>query len=231
MLSAVLAMTAFTAIHAGDVSGRWNYYPALDIDSHIYHATGRVNSTTNVGYMAEGQKYVYMLITGRTAKKDLDSFKDFRYIPARFEKNNPDAKVEPLVNFFELSGREAVAMECSPGGGYVAIAYTNGKIDIIHDDGRHVKNGDLATSNAPGAATPFTISLDDTGNYVFVTTAGGFLKINAQTGEADIKYLTGRKMDFATQTGTRIFAGDSEKIYCFESTPDILDEGLSLIHI
>lgn len=221
ILFAITGIAAgFPALHAG-IDAEWRLHPAIDIDSNAYY-TNSYSVNTNVLYMAEGERYLYALMSSQLKNSVYSGFEDYYYIPARFDKQEPGGVMTPLSSEYELSGVYAEDMAYALKGGYVVIAYSNGCIDILYDDGRLLSNKDYYDTAALNPTQFNLISLDAEEKYIFITTKLGYVKIDAATAEiVETRQLitqsellsSGEQINFVTEAAGRTIIATNKTIY------------------
>lgn len=212
------------ALQAG-IDAEWRLHPAIDIDSNAYY-TNSYSVNTNVLYMAEGERYLYALMSSQPKNSVYSGFEDQYYIPARFDKQEPGGMMIPLSSEYELSGLYAEDMAYALKGGYVVIAYSNGSIDILYDDGRLLSNKDYYDTAALNPTQFNLISLDAEERYIFITTKSGYVKVDAATAEiVEARQLltkgeqlsSGEQINFVTEVDGRTIISTNKTIYYFNS--------------
>lgn len=216
----LIAITAVTA-HA-NLEGHWQQHPPFDIDSRAnYEAIRNDNVTNNVQSIFDTERYTYFLISGFLYNRNKGgTFDTPRYFPARLDKSDPQGRVEALGSLLPLSGHEVEAMNYSPKGGSLVIAYANGMIDIIRDNGRMVSNSYYAQSNYPGRKA-HSISFNLEGDRIFVADGQGFVEIDSSTGKTlASRTFNTTEVRFANRVGENILiVSDDDILFYPESAP------------
>lgn len=224
LMAIVMVGSSLGAMAGLDVA--WKMHPALDIDSNAFWSAS-YSVSNNVYCMAEGERYLYALISGYAFDKNYAYHNQYYFFPARMDKQDPEGCMEPLATTVNLSGLDAEAMEYAQKGKYVVIAYTNGCVDIIHDDGRILSNTDFLSNGATLTYVKLDeISFDYEERNVYISTGTGFVKIDAQTGatleKRDFANSTTAdgsidKIRFATETDGKVVMASETRLYCYDA--------------
>lgn len=216
LTSVLLAAAALPA--SAELAGVWNYYPAFDIYSGVRIGSQTTRASNNVAKIIEGERYIYFLIEGSLYNSDSGSkyARHPYFFPGRLDKSAANPVVEPLAAHISVSGEDVAAMEYCASGRYAAIAYSNGKIDIIHDAGKVAVNADATKNTRPGSNAVNSLSFTADGNRIFAATDFGYIEIDAASGETlDMKILN-LPLNFANRIGNRVVLANDTVLYTLD---------------
>ncbi|MDE6558823.1 MAG: hypothetical protein K2K29_02935, partial [Muribaculaceae bacterium] len=208
-------LAAVTLPVRAQIAGEWTHHPPLDINSYLFPTVSQ--ATNNVQRLIDTDRYLYALITGSHYQEDAaEWYRLPPMIPARYDKSIPDGSMQPLSNFFTLSGIGVNAMGYSHAAGCLAIAYDNSAIDIIFDDGRILSNTDLLNTIRPGGIAIRDIAFSIDGSKIVTATDFGALIIDTHNASTFAIVQTGSHADCANIVGNRLIISDGTGIL---STP------------
>lgn len=210
----VVAALACSNCAYANIQGVWQRHQSAD----IYSNTGIKNAYNNCVKILEGERYSYFQILSIAHDNRFEYYTDTHSMVFRLDNTNADkggADLIPLSYLFPTSGALVQSMNYSAEGKYLAVAYTNGYIDIFHDDGRFFSCSDLADYNMPGNKETNNITTDLDGVFFHVATGFGYISINATTGEASEIVNLGANINYAGKVGSRMVLFDDDYAYAF----------------
>ncbi len=232
-------ITAGLAANA-EVPGQWVSHPTLDIYSYLHSSkfsTANVaQATNNVQKLIEGENYVYALITGglylnAAAPNDLyvdagDAYHQTPLILARYDKKDPDGKMEPVATRLSTSGLNVTAIEYSQSSKCLAAGYNNGCFDLIYDDGRVLSNQDLKNFNQPGGLNFRSFSFTPDGEKVVIGADFGLIIADLETAAIEKIFNFKQGVDFANifQGNVILSADGILRTFPLEANPISIDE-------
>lgn len=205
------------------VTGKWILHPSLD----IYSSTSALNSqsTNNIQKLMDGERYLYALVTSsyyaNAGFNDSDITKTVNKTPlviARLDKTPANGKIEPLSPALPLSGADVLTAEYSHQTRCLAVAYTNGNIDLIFDDGRFISNSDLGGLSIPGGKNIRSVSFSADGKTVSAAADFGFITLDTESGKMLDIYNFGTKINFANIVGDKFLAATDDAVYYFPTS-------------
>lgn len=234
--SAILLFSTVTASLAAsaEVTGSWVQHPSLNIYSSVSGATQSASqATNNVQKLFDGERYLYALITAEyyynrpvTSSGSDMCFSTTPVNIARLDKSAAGAKMEPLATLLHLSGTGVDTAEYSQELKCIVVAYDNGTIDIIYDDGRVFSNTDLKNYNIAGGRSIRSVSFSLDGKKAVLAADFGILVLNTEDASTESMLRLGKPVEFANIVGDRMIAADAEAIHFFPASqrPAALDD-------
>ncbi len=215
-LAACMAMLTGPLAANGAVEGQWKYIPSFNLTSTIAHGT-YPNHTRKLIATPE---YIYFLVhtepyySGSVATVWNTPYATLLRAPS-VREGNPDTpvRIEAVGNLKGVSGNLVSTAEYSPAAGCLMIAYENGAIDLIHDDGRIENILDFKYRNVPGQNVITTIRFSTDGKAAYCGGRFGFAEINMETHRVDNLCLTPVPVSSAFAVGDEIFVGIGGMIY------------------
>lgn len=97
----------------------------------------------------------------------------------KYSKKSPEKGIYPLLHDSELSSYDLRLVEYSPVGKYLVVAYNDGGIDIIDEDGEVFHLDKLKETNRPGFSIINSISFQPTTGDAWIGTDSGYITISA----------------------------------------------------
>ena len=216
------------AASAPSVAGQWISHLPAD----IYTGVGTSGAHNNVVKLIDTERYVYYQILGvnyYTGKNPM-GFDTPHSSIFRRDKLAPSESADlqdilPLSYSFPLCGANVVTIEYSPAAKSLAIAYEDGNIDLITDDGRLSRCDALSRSDGPGRRVINTLGWDPDGSRLYAATSEGVMTIDA----ADARCLSYARLyadiNAANRVGSRLVLFSGGKIYAYpaDNAPASLD--------
>ncbi|MDE6294620.1 MAG: hypothetical protein K2M03_00990, partial [Muribaculaceae bacterium] len=95
----------------------------------------------------------------------------------------------------------------------LCVAYRDGMIDIIHDDGRLVSNSAIRDYLYPCDKRINSVTADIDGHSFYVATGFGFLTVDASTGGLSSFRNTGKDIRYAARVGERMVLIADDGVY------------------
>lgn len=197
------------------VDGNWIQHPAADIFSY----TGAQNAYANCIKILDGERYTYFEILGLHHDNRYSDYYDIH--PQLFRRDKltgleEGADIFPLTKDFPVSGTEVMTCNYSPEGKFLAVVYDNDMIDVIHDDGRFFAISAFKDYMAPGNRVANNIVTDLDGVHFYLATGFGFMKFDAQKGEAvEIRNLQSN-VNYAGRVGDKMVLFNSITAFAYD---------------
>lgn len=211
LLCSVLSLLTIPDINA-NLQGRWVMHPAATLRTDAKVKDGQIDR------IIDGNRYVYFSVRGGafqrsnpyfyTTVKDSEPLQLFRY-----DKTLPwnDDCIVPMASEADLSGGFYTALNYSPSEGVLGIAYDNGLLDFIFDNGTVVKSNALFDASTPrGALEVYSITFDGLKPVVYIATSLGVAVVDIHNGELIKFHSTDKKVSWAARVGENmvLFAGE-----------------------
>lgn len=218
--------TLYAASHA-EVTGKWIQHPPLDIYSYLTGATSlpaATNATNNVQRFFESERYLYALIPGGLYYKipnniyndeKMHAYAQTHFFIGRYDKANPDSRMEPIATRLNVSGLGVTAVEYSQISKCLVVAYDNSCFDIIYDDGRIFSNEDLKYFSQPGGRSVRSVSISPDGDKAILATDFGIVISDLTSGIIEQLYNFGSPVDFANILADKIIFSSDSKLRTF----------------
>lgn len=205
-----MAVFSFSPSVMGAVDGLWIQHPAAALRSDV--------KESQVVGIVEGNRYVYFAVRGAyVSKGNADTYATlFNLDPVnifRYDKNKSwdAASIQPLAADFTLSGAWAQAYNYSPEFGVIAVAYDNGTLDFVFDNGERVTSKCLLNMAAPiRQVSPWSITFDTERPTAYIAGSFGYVAVDMLTGETQDYRLTNLPVSWAGRVGDNmvLFAGN-----------------------
>ncbi|MDE6717760.1 MAG: hypothetical protein K2J70_06175 [Muribaculaceae bacterium] len=181
-----LAMAAILALAGGMKAESMKLHPAFD------SAPVRIIDT---------EKRTYFHLFQKSHNSGLDTYKVPVAAPFIYLKDEPSRGIFPLSDLYALHGATVTAAEYSPEGGFLALLYSDGALDIIGDSGETKHNNVLLDSDRPGWAKINSMTL--CGTQIWLATAGGYMVVDGLNGETLKRVSLGADVERAARCGSR----------------------------
>ena len=194
-----------------EVAGEWRIHPGAD----MYSGTGYNNTYINCVKILDTERYTYTQVL-QQLHDGHQNFPDFNGIYTsvyRFDKMKPEDGMRPLSALYEISGFDVECMNYSFEGKYLAVAYKNGAIDVIFDDGRFVECNGIVNYTNPVDKEINSITTDIDGKRFYVATNFGFVCIDAETGDNLSIWNDAKPYTYACRVGEKIILFDKSTVY------------------
>ena len=107
-----------------------------------------------------------------------------------FYMDDPSAPIRSLSDFAPLSGGVVRVMRYNPAGGYLFLGYDDGKIDMVYPDGTCREAPGLSLFSFPGSRKLRDVSFSPEGDFAYVATDFGYIKVNSSDGSSEIVNLS-----------------------------------------
>lgn len=200
----VMLLTAISLLFSIDMfaalNGRWIQHPAATLRS--------ATKESQVDRIIDGKKYVYFSVRGGAfdrSKEYLYSTKESDPLTLfRYDKSLPweDGCIRPVAQEVELAGAFHQALEYSPKRGVLALAFEDGAVDFIYDNGNHVKSNALVGFSSPGRQIkPYSITFDEEKPLIYLAGTHGVAAINIENGELEALNTFDSPVAFAARVG------------------------------
>ncbi len=137
------------------------------------------------------------------------------------DKDNIDAGFKDFAHLVDLSGFDIRIFEVDPESGLVALAYTDGLIDIVTPAGDVISVDALQRARNFRRATVNTLYFDPETGLLNVSTDGGFAIINPATGEVVTDADWHESVQDIVRSGNRYFALIGNRLYTADADANI----------
>ncbi len=175
---------------------RWKVHPAMD------NAPVRIVDT---------ERYTFFQVFQKLYSTTTSTYNEPVTAALLYDKKDPDAGIVPLKERFSLNGGTIRTMEYSPDGKFLAILYMDGGLDILQDSGNVIYNDALKKCYKPGWSTANSMTIND--NKIWVATPGGYLAVDALTGQTLALSDLQQEIKWIAGCGDRIIAFTSDRMY------------------
>lgn len=203
--------TYHQSAHAA-IDGVWQLHPAADILSHSSDTTSHLNCVQ----ILDGERYTYFRLRSQSRWNN-GGFPDYEATHTtllRYDKTGDATEsIRPLAYLFPTGGSDVQTAAYSYEGRYLAVAYKNGVVDLLYDDGRRLSSTVIADYDRPADKTINSITCDLEGKTLNVATGFGYVTIDAVTGETLTLCDIRAPLLFAGKVGDRTVAFDSTTAY------------------
>lgn len=197
-----------------NVEGRWIHYPSADMYSYTGSSYGYNHSLK----IMDGERYCYFWVTSLPHLYKSKYNSGTEAMIYRVDKSLPEGEqvMEWLYDVLPVSGRLVSRADYCPAGGYLAMVYQDGVIDILRED-----SGEVMTCTAirdfiyPADKSVNNITPDLSGRHLYVATAFGYMVIDTQTGRLSEFKRLNTNIDYACQVGGRIVVVSDGLAYAF----------------
>lgn len=232
-ISLLFAMDA-----SANLTGTWIQHPAATLRS--------ANKESQVDRIIDGKKYVYFSVRGGAFNRNnTDSF--YSIVEGidlltlfRYDKSVPwgEGCIRPVAQEVELEEAFHQTLNYSPRHEVLAVAFPDGAVDFIYDDGNIIKSTALVGTSGPGRlATPYSITFDDEKPVVYMAGNYGVATINITNGELESIRSFQSPVAFAARVGDNmvVVAGDisptvystSTYVFPLNETPSTLSSPIA----
>ncbi|MDE5868770.1 MAG: hypothetical protein K2H18_00935, partial [Muribaculaceae bacterium] len=191
ILGAVMILTAF-GLHAE----RWKMHPAFD------NTPVRIVDTENYTFFQVLQK-LYTTQTGTYTEPVTTGL--------LYDKKNPERGIFPAKEDMNLHGGTIQTCEYSPEGGFLAVLYRDGSLDIVFDNGVVNHNETLKGITLPGWSEIKSLTLS--GKEICVTAGDGYVAIEGSTARPLVTATLGMEIDRIGRCGDNVILLSGGKIY------------------
>lgn len=196
-----------------NITGRWVQHPAAALRSK--------NKESQVDRILEGPRFVYFSVRGAALNRYMNYLQgQFLYSTLegidpiqifRYDKTLPweQDNIRPLAWDYELSGTMPLVIEYFPGQELFVAIYEDNAVDLIYDDGNIVHSSALVDLTVPGKIYPYSVTIDEDGNKIYVGCSFGYISIDTHSGEI-VDYVNfGKAVAMAGRVGDQmiVFAG------------------------
>ena len=211
-----MLLTAVSLLFAVDINanldGRWIQHPAAALRSEY--------KQSQVDRIIDGNRYVYFSVRGGAFIRDDKQLDMYAYQNLmdpltlfRYDKESEwcEGCIVPVSRDVDLSGAFHQTLNYSPMHRVLALAFEDGSVDFIYDDGRHVKSNALVGFSRPGNMVyPYSITFDDSNPVIYLAGQHGLATINIENGELESLNSFGKSVGFAARVGENmvVVAGD-----------------------
>lgn len=169
IISFLLAILApLVAFPYSDPSGVWTYHPSAGTEINRIFATPGL-----VYYITYNQPY-YSDVPENSVP----------YSTVHVYDKNAD-ELRTLSKASGLTDNSPVLAEYNPTGKYLALAYADGNIDLLHDDGSVTNVHGLKNAEGINDKGINSISFDQSRNLMYVATNFGYFSIDDKRGEIE----------------------------------------------
>lgn len=187
-LCAVLSLSAF--------GEQWRLHPTFSGDVE------RVIDTPEHVYLLSNNQYHYPW-TVDNARRTMSLF--------RYEKDGEELVWLNRQN--KLSGTVLQAAEYNPDKKYLLVAYDNGNIDLLHDNGDVTNIPGFMLADARYSKNVNAIGFNPSENMVLVATDFGYISIDDDKGEVLFTRELSRSFNGIASLGDKLVLADSEGLY------------------
>ncbi len=151
--------------------------------------------------MAETPSRVYLQAQAQPVNPEAGGFSEnysFLYV---FDKEA--GSLQPLTRQHGLGGDIIECMAYNPAGGYLLVAYADGKIDLLRDDGSISPVRGLESASVAGSKKVNDISFHPESHRAWLATDFGWVEINDQKSEIADSRRYGTPLYGAMRAGDR----------------------------
>lgn len=106
-----------------------------------------------------------------------------------FYADDPASPIRHISELAPLSGRNVKIMKYNPAAGYLFLGYTDGKMDLVRDDGNVREVDILSRFSTPGKRSLHDVTFSPDGRYAYVATDFGYVKVSSDDASAGIVNL------------------------------------------
>lgn len=194
IISFLLAILApLVAFAYSDPSGVWTYHPSAGTDINRIFATPNL-----VYYITYNQPYYPDVPENSVAYSTVHVY---------------DKEADELRTLSKASGLSEdlpVLAEYNPTGKYLVLAYADGNIDLLHDDGSVTNVHGLKNAEGLNDKVINSITFDQSKNLIYVATNFGYFTIDDKRGEIDESRIFRRPLLSVARAGDWFLAVDAD---------------------
>lgn len=196
-LSAVLLMILLFS--AGAAAEKWKLHPAFD------------NSPVRI---IDTEKYTFFQVFQKLYHTGAATYKDPVTAGFVYMKDSPEKGIFPMSDAFKVRATSVGACEYSPEGSFLAILYTDGRLDIVSDSGEVRQNDDLADCFYPGWGEVNSMTLS--GTEIWIATPAGYFAVDGATGRTLALANLQTPIDRVGRCGSHIVAFADAKVWLYD---------------
>ncbi len=172
---------------------RWRNHPAFD--------NGPIR-------IVDTERYTFFQVFQKLYSTSTSTYKEPVTALLVYDKVTPQGIV-PMKEHFGLHGGSVRTIEYSPEGGFLAVLYMDGGLDIVSDNGAVIYNDELKRSSDPSMQRVNSMTLSD--NRIWLATPGGYMVIDGKNGSTLALSNLGAEVKYIASCGDKIilFNGSS----------------------
>lgn len=175
----------------------------------------------NMVKMIDTPQLTYFLGARQIYSRDNDALKNLYGILFRYDKEGEEMEYLHSENL--LSGDIPVAVEYNYQKKYLLIAYNDGDIDMLYDDGKVVNIPGLKIADSSLSKRVNGIWFDTVGNKAYLATDFGFVVLNDEKGVVDTSRILNKSVQSVVKFRNWIVLATEEGVYYSTSERDDLD--------
>lgn len=194
ILSIILTASAAAQIYAAP-AGDWKVYPTFD---------------RNVLKVVDTPSKTYFQVLGQNVRTSGISTPFRTPYPFLFAYDKGAYELEGLSRRNLLSDNLPSFINYNPDKKYLFIGYSNGNIDLLTDEGRHINIPALTTMSFSTGKEVNSVSFDAENSCVYVALPFGYIVIDDKKGEVPQSCVFNSAVTGICRTGDNILISDGE---------------------
>lgn len=198
-LHKILLIIAISFFSLGGHAERWKMHPAFD------------NTPVRI---VDTEKYTFFQVLQKLYSTQASTYNEPIAAGLLYDKSDPAKGIFPASEVMNLHAGTIHTCEYSPEGGYLAVLYVDGAVDVVYDNGVVNRNETLKKITLPGWSELGSMTL--AGKEIYVTAGDGYAVIDGVSGQGLAAPSLGMKIDRIGRCGENIILLSEGKIY--EST-------------
>lgn len=198
------------------VEGKWSYISSFNPNSTVSSNT----NPNHVRRIVDGKRYAYFLVHSRSYKHSIKGGTDYGMTswaaPVLFRADNlaptstdAQAQLEPVASIPGVGGTTVSNVEYNGEVGVLVVAYTNGNISLLYDNGEIVTITDFANMRIPGLKEVRNITFDTDNNRVYMAGMFGFFVLDVEKQMVADLCISQQPLDYVFRCGDSLIASTS----------------------
>lgn len=170
----------------------------------------------NVNRIFDTKNYTYVLSYNQPYYPWTGTYKNVFCSLYRYDKNVEELLALDITN--KLSSPVVTCAEYNFDKNYLLVVYSDGKIDLLHDNGDVTTISGLATTDEGTSKNVWSVTFEPSANRAYLATDFGYIVVNDERGEVATSLILDRKINSAVVQGDKVVLATEEGVYYVEPT-------------